>query len=296
MSSLKHYGPPNNNPFVSHALDHQVPLCEGGIVDYFQAKHQLKLGDFVYLGHDLKATKSVSSSLNQEFALGIVVGGYRLDDDIVIDSGASIGGVCAEADERVIVQRRGICWGVADASGILTQAPLSAGRSTAGRLRGDTLASYARTAAGLVIKAGASALVKAANVTQITVAGVHGTATAANLDQAALSGTVVNGTYNVFEFRVAANGSTVTSAMGTAGATRNAIVFPTASSSLAVLGWVFIHPTGTGDFVGGTTALDDATVVPNAVYVDAVAPPRAFGWALQDGGAAASALLVYLNL
>lgn len=31
---------------------------------------------------------------------------------------------------------------------------------------------------------------------------------------------------------------------------------------------MIINPTGTGDFVGGTTALDDATVVPNAVYLN----------------------------
>ena len=32
-----------------------------------------------------------------------------------------------------------------------------------------------------------------------------------------------------------------------------------------------ISPTGTGNFVGGTTPLDDATVVPNAAYVNLVA-------------------------
>jgi hypothetical protein len=34
-----------------------------------------------------------------------------------------------------------------------------------------------------------------------------------------------------------------------------------------MVGFLIIHPSGTGNFVGGTTALDDATVVPNAVYV-----------------------------
>ena len=32
--------------------------------------------------------------------------------------------------------------------------------------------------------------------------------------------------------------------------------------------FVIIHPTGTGDFVGGTTPIDDATKVPNAVYAN----------------------------
>ena len=36
----------------------------------------------------------------------------------------------------------------------------------------------------------------------------------------------------------------------------------------ALIGFVVINPTGTGNFVGGTTPLDDATVVPNAAYVN----------------------------
>ena len=35
-----------------------------------------------------------------------------------------------------------------------------------------------------------------------------------------------------------------------------------------VIGYVIINPTGTGNFVGGTTELDDSTVVPNAVFVN----------------------------
>jgi hypothetical protein len=55
-----------------------------------------------------------------------------------------------------------------------------------------------------------------------------------------------------------------------------------------------VHPTGTGNFVGGTTALDDGTVVPNAEYYDFVGSALPRGVALQDGGAAASAVLVEL--
>ena len=33
---------------------------------------------------------------------------------------------------------------------------------------------------------------------------------------------------------------------------------------------MIINPTGTGNFVGNTTALDDVTVVPNAVYVNTI--------------------------
>jgi hypothetical protein len=39
-----------------------------------------------------------------------------------------------------------------------------------------------------------------------------------------------------------------------------------------MIGFVIVNPTGTGDFVGGTTDLDDATVAPNAVYVNTPFP------------------------
>jgi len=39
-----------------------------------------------------------------------------------------------------------------------------------------------------------------------------------------------------------------------------------------MIGFAIINPTGTGNFVGGTTPLDDATVVPNAVYIDTPYP------------------------
>lgn len=169
-------------------------------------------------------------------------------------------------------------------------------------------------------------------------------------DMAALSGTVANGAFNVFVFGINSAG-TLTTTMGTAGATLGAVVFPsftptaqigissvlTASAATsttltdstqawttnqyagyeviiiagtgsgqrrivtsntataltvpawtttpdttstyaiyspltAVFGYVIINPTGTGNFVGGTTALDDGTVVPNAVYVNTPFP------------------------
>lgn len=91
--------------------------------------------------------------------------------------------------------------------------------------------------------------------------------TKAAADLTALSGTVVNGTFNVFVFTINASG-TVKSYMGTAGATLAAMVFPTTADGEVPIGFVLINPTGTGNFVGGTTNLDDATVVPNAVYFD----------------------------
>lgn len=132
------------------------------------------------------------------------------------------------------------------------------------RLRTCTLST-----AGLVIKTGGSALAKTgAAVTHYMVKGDLGSI-AASTDMPALSGTVSNGAFNVFVFMVDSSG-TVTSAMGTEGSTRAKIVWPTTPANKAILGFIVINPTGTGDFVGGTTALDDATVAPNAQYVSPV--------------------------
>jgi len=123
-------------------------------------------------------------------------------------------------------------------------------------------------APGLVIKTTSSAVVKAGAAFHAAVNGVL-VAKAANTDMAALSGTVVNATHNVFAFFIDSAG-TLTSQMGTAGATLAAVGFPAIPAKKALIGYVHINPTGTGNFVGGTTALDDATVVPNAVYVSDV--------------------------
>lgn len=92
-------------------------------------------------------------------------------------------------------------------------------------------------------------------------------ATKAAADMAALSGTVTNAAFNVFVFEVQLDG-TLGTRMGTEGATLAAVEFPPLMRDRAILGFVIINPTGTGDFVGGTTNLDDGTVVPNAVFVD----------------------------
>jgi len=91
--------------------------------------------------------------------------------------------------------------------------------------------------------------------------------TKAAADCAALSGTVTHGKFNVFVFSVSAAGTLATQ-MGTEASTFNGVVFPTISDGQAVYGIVVINPTGTGNFVGGTTNLDDGTVVPNAAFLD----------------------------
>lgn len=123
---------------------------------------------------------------------------------------------------------------------------------------------------GLAIKAGGSAIVKAATLCKAIVNGVL-VSIGANTDWAALSGTVTNAKFNVFVFGIQSDGTKVT-LMGTEGASLGAVVFPTIPANTAVVGFAIINPTGTGNFVGGTTALDDATVVPNAVYVNTPYP------------------------
>ena len=123
--------------------------------------------------------------------------------------------------------------------------------------------------AGLVIKAGASALVKTgASASHAMVQGVL-RSIAASTDMAALAGTVTNAKFNVFVYYIDASG-TLTSQMGTEGATLAAVVFPATPPAVTVVGFSIINPTGAGNFVGGTTAFDDGTVVPTAVHVSVV--------------------------
>lgn len=90
-------------------------------------------------------------------------------------------------------------------------------------------------------------------------------------DAFTLSGSVTNAMFNVFVLTLNAAG-TCTARMGTESATRAGVVFPTIPTTEVVIGYVEINPTGSGPFVGGTTALADGTVVPNAVYVNTPFP------------------------
>lgn len=132
---------------------------------------------------------------------------------------------------------------------------------------GDRLSSQTLTSAGLRIKGGsASAVVQAHTAIYATAKGVLVTK-AADTDMAALSGTVTNAKFNVFCHFIDSAGN-LTTAMGIEGATLAAVTFPPIPQQKAMIGFTIINPTGTGNFVGGTTALDDATVVPNAVFVN----------------------------
>jgi hypothetical protein len=79
--------------------------------------------------------------------------------------------------------------------------------------------------------------------------------------------TCTNALYNKCLLCIDASGN-MQIAAGTEAATANAVTLPTIPASYAVVGVVQVHPTGTGNFTGGTTELDDATVVPNATYTN----------------------------
>jgi len=84
-----------------------------------------------------------------------------------------------------------------------------------------------------------------------------------------LAGTVTADMFNVYCLYLDAAG-TATAAMGKEGASLSAVKFPPLPENKLMIGFVVVNPTGTGNFVGGTTALGDATVVPNAVYINTV--------------------------
>lgn len=131
------------------------------------------------------------------------------------------------------------------------------------------LTNFVCNSGGLAIKGAGSALAKTANAIYFMIDGKCFTKVAA--DMAALSGTVTNAKFNVFVFTVTSAG-TLATRMGVEAATLGGVAFPTIPDGEVMIGFVIINPTGTGDFVGGTTVLDDVTVVPNAVYVNTPFP------------------------
>lgn len=138
-------------------------------------------------------------------------------------------------------------------------------RSALGEIQGS-LVDRVLTSAGLAIGTGSKKKVKIVNDIYAYVDGTLLTVAAAS--EVTLSGTVTNKKFNVYVLTVDSEG-TVTATMGTEGATLGAVVMPAVPADEAMIGFVIINPTGTGNFVGGTTDLDDGTVTPGAVYVNA---------------------------
>jgi hypothetical protein len=122
--------------------------------------------------------------------------------------------------------------------------------------------------AGLAIGSSNKPKVKIVNTIYALIEGVIRSKTTAEI---VLSGTVTNAKFNVYVLSMDSAG-TVTATMGTEASTLAGVTMPALPDGSAMIGFVIVNPTGTGNFVGGTTDLDDATVVPNAVYVNTPFP------------------------
>lgn len=130
----------------------------------------------------------------------------------------------------------------------------------------QALSTQSNATAALRIKGGSASPIVQTNAVWNGIVNGVAVQKASATDCAALVGTVTNAKFNVFVISIKADG-TLVSTMGTEGASLAAVKFPDIDSQ-AILGYVIINPTGTGNFVGGTTNLDDITVVPNAVFVN----------------------------
>jgi hypothetical protein len=165
----------------------------------------------------------------------------------------------------------------------------------------SALFSIALQSSGLVIKGAGLLLAKSGTAFRYTAVPSAALDTdpvlglvAANTDTAAFVGTVTNAKWNVFVHTVSDDGTGVQThrtRMGTEGATRAAVKFPAIPAHEVVYGITEIHPTGAGNFIGGTTALDDAGVVPNATFISVTEQVGAFVAAIKKiGGETGKAL------
>jgi hypothetical protein len=128
------------------------------------------------------------------------------------------------------------------------------------------------TKAGLAIKAGASAIVKAVSAFAAVVSGTI-VRKAANTDMAALVGTLATARSAAWAFYIDAAG-TLTTSTKTADLTTHALAIaalPATPLNKALIGWIVVdNATGT-NFVGGTTALDTGSLT--VTYYDSAGLP-----------------------
>lgn len=125
------------------------------------------------------------------------------------------------------------------------------------RALGHGLSTRATAGAGLVIKAGASALAKTGATAYHAIVDGRMVTIAAATDMPALTGLdLASGEFNVACFFIDVD-STVSVAFGTKGTSRAAVKFPPFPEKKALVGYLIITHNAT--FTGGTTALDTAT-------------------------------------
>lgn len=113
---------------------------------------------------------------------------------------------------------------------------------------------------------------KTVNAVQYTIKGKAYTKAAAdNFWTLDTTCNVTNGNWNGIWLMMDASGAAQFAA-GTQASSQAGIVMPTPNVAYCVIAYLTINPTGSGNFVGGTTSLSDGSVVPNAVFYDMTFP------------------------
>jgi len=103
---------------------------------------------------------------------------------------------------------------------------------------------------------------------------------------------VTNGMYNLCLLCID-DAAAMQIGIGTEAALLADVVLPDTPADSCVVAMVEVNPTGVGNFVGGTSDLDDAGIVPNAVYTDLSGHPDLFGEVTL--GTAADATNIYVD-
>ena len=137
-------------------------------------------------------------------------------------------------------------------------------RSALGEIQA-ALVDVCMTSAGLAIGTGSKKKVKVVNDTYAYINGSFVKLAAST--EVTLSGTTANAKFAIYSLSLSAAGAVIAT-KGADAATLAALVFPAVPADETLIGFVIVNPTGTGNFVGGTTDLDDGTVIPGAAYVN----------------------------
>jgi hypothetical protein len=148
---------PTNFPYLKHSSDSDAAADIGGSTVEYIAAAPLLLGDAVFLSAADTVDKSVTAGNIVKY-VGVVVGGAQLKGYVNTEKNKYGVLIAANANERVIVQVRGVAY-------VITEAAYAVGTSlvpsttTAGRMitnagvRGNALLDEATSGAGQVGKA-----------------------------------------------------------------------------------------------------------------------------------------------
>jgi len=95
---------------------------------------------------------------------------------------------------------------------------------------------------------------------------IWGVLAKAAIAETAITWTVTNAKFNVYCLYID-NTWALSTSMWTEWATLWAVVFPSTPTNSLMAWFAIVNPTGTWNFVWGTTEFDDWTVTPNAVFI-----------------------------